>query len=496
MCVTPLIFGGCVMKHNCLSHTKQFNSRGWITIAGPAVPAMTTPVDEAGVSLANCLLDSRIVEILELQGKDKRVSTNFRGGRQISQAEMQFLLILLQRTEGSTAPLTHYAAVVREVETLQLSYPQLLSSNIPNPLGYVFDPAVSTEQDRAQLRMHIQMMPDHTQRQAADRAFETLMTSSAPKSSATQCLDLLNQLVHSGALRIDDSQRARSWSYATVNELHGSASNFSVDGGVETAAQTKVLGLVQNVRPNAEMGASLSGATETVVDPLDTIFVIMEQQNRGAAVTPLASVFDSPIGGIWMLPGDSLKLARLRDIAFLDGQFGQKRVGLTGMASQRGIIETDDSKLKPFLYRVDKLIDVRSNLIVVSYQVGSSSIKLLMPYSVTPYDAGPAVQHSSQLQSSIGLRDGAVVTFEHTDFSPLLKKSKEFMQAAAAKPPVDSHCHANRLCSTKKFKPDGTPKPKDSASCIQFPEVPIVSDTRLPSKLGWKLNSGWEKISS
>ena len=495
LCITVTVCGGCAIQQGCLAHPEEAKP-GWITITGSAIPSTTTPVEPTGESLVSCLLESKIVKILEQQ-ETRRTLSPLLDGRKLTESESNCLLALLLQAEKSSTPAIVYGPLVQEVERLQLSVPQLLPAEALT-VNYAFDAILSTVQDRTRLEMQISQIEDHNRRQNASEAYTTLVTVPSNTPQFKESMALLNQYVQSGTIVIEESQKARSWSYNTLKEFQipsqpeqsSRSENLAVTA--PSKAQNKVASLLQSPTNGARNDSPSLNYAASPVDPLDSIFVIVERHQSAVVIVALDSVFDSPVGGLWLFPGDQLKLMHLRDLRFLEGQVGDKRIGLTGMTAQRGIVETGTSQLKPFLYQVDELVDVRSNLLVVNYPIGTNVVKLLMPYSPTLYAASPSMHRLAELQSYIGLVNGAVVTLDHTDICPLLEKSREFMQEAAATQARGQQLH---LCAAKESKAKVLSTGKTRTSNTQAPEVPIVSDAcdymQQTSKATWKLAENW-----
>ncbi len=180
---------------------------------------------------------------------------------------------------------------------------------------------------------------------------------------------------------------------------------------------------------------------------------------------------------------------KLSEIHFLNGQQNKKRVGVTGLVAQQGILNTDASRLNHLLAEIDSNIDIRSNLIILNYPMGNVSAKLMLPYT------SMAVAQSSieveKLYSYIGLVDGTVVTMDHTDANSILRRSRTLMQQAAQA----RLAPASHLCTRESDRGAsslGAIKPKTDSKTLR---IPLVSDAcglvQQTGKNSWAIAENW-----
>jgi hypothetical protein len=492
-CLFPCLLSGCALQETCLTCKSEPVMIGWVTISGTTVPSTTTPVDENGKSLADCLIDSRINDVLSMQLRTKAPELSTDSFRKLTQADIARLTVTLQSLETSKAPVDQYAGMFTEVSALQLTLQDLpLNSWAEGFPHYAFDGRVSSDQDRSQLRFQLESLEDQNVFREAVRAFEILKTTNSPDKATESSLNFLSTLARDGKFRVGDDQKARAWSYKVIRDFEKSKSAriAGAADAVDAASWTTAVlsTLTDDYNSLAKDSSTVAANTGADSLPAESIFVIVEQRKQPITVLPLEDVFNSPLGSLWLFPGDHISLMRLTDIFFLNGHQGDKRIGVTGLVAQKGILKTDVNRLNQLLGEIDSTIDLRTNLIVVNYPIGKKVAKLFVPYTSS------AVAQSSnrieQLYGCIGLTDGTVVTMDHTDVTPTLKRSRLLMQQAA-----EARVSQTQLCS---LKPDQRPVnavPAKAKSQKRLPQIPVVSDActaaQKTGKDSWAIAESW-----
>ncbi len=118
-----ILFGGCALHQACVDKKHDVPQVGWVTISGTVVPATTVAVDEYGKSLADCVFESRVCDILTLQQRLRTQTPSSAAVEQLTQADTITLSSLVTRIQKLDAPALAYAEISTEVQSIQATAP-------------------------------------------------------------------------------------------------------------------------------------------------------------------------------------------------------------------------------------------------------------------------------------------------------------------------------------------------------------------------------------
>ncbi len=491
-----ILFGGCALHQACVDKKHDVPQVGWVTISGTVVPATTVAVDEYGKSLADCVFESRVCDILTLQQRLRTQTPSSAAVEQLTQADTITLSSLVTRIQKLDAPALAYAEISTEVQSIQATAPgfRLPGTWLDGFPHYAFDSLTATEQDQAQLRFQLESLADPGMHASAVRAYQTLRASEATDAAKTDSLRYLSSLARDRKFRVSDDQMAKAWTYKLIIDIEKSK-RARVNGDTNVADVASVTSsAIASLYSNASGAVATDVSLAVNADDEDryfenSIMVLVERSNKSITMLPLDQMFHSPLGSLWLFPGDHINLMKLSEIHFLNGQQNKKRVGVTGLVAQQGILNTDASRLNHLLAEIDSNIDIRSNLIILNYPMGNVSAKLMLPYT------SMAVAQSSieveKLYSYIGLVDGTVVTMDHTDANSILRRSRTLMQQAAQA----RLAPASHLCTRESDRGAsslGAIKPKTDSKTLR---IPLVSDAcglvQQTGKNSWAIAENW-----
>jgi hypothetical protein len=417
---------GCALKKDVYTHLHHNSDVGWITITGTVIPTSTIAVDSHGKRLVDVIIESRALEL----SKENEASVNPDGSdiaytselTRSDQAKLKAITELDadERDLGDT-----YRALAEEAIRIQKTMPSLstgdeLDKGFPD---YVFDPETSTPNDRLQLFIQIHQINDADLFQSAMAAYDSLTDSRATEEQLLESRNVLTELAQDGKLNLKPEQKARAWSYQQAS---------SIASRTEKRKQTDAEPSSEQEDYNSPFAAKPQSSNAAFRNSLSSgIFVTIHHESDPKIIIPLDQVMVSPLGSLWLTAGDVVELVKANEIAFFEGQIGEKQVGLTGYVQEQGILKTRSQRLSSLFPEITLNPERRSNLIVVTYPIGKSTAKLLLPFDSSNEKTYQTFNQMQSTYQQIGLIEGTVVTFDSTETNPFILRSRQRIQDAA-----------------------------------------------------------------
>jgi hypothetical protein len=421
----PLSFG-CALKKEGHAHLHHNSDVGWITITGTVIPTSTIAVDSHGKRLVDVIIESRALEL----AKENEASVNLHEPGTAYTSELtksdQAKLKAITELDADERDLGDtYRALSEEAIRIQKTMPNLstgdeLDKGFPD---YAFDPETSTPNDRLQLFIQIHQIDDPNLFQFAIAAYDSLSESKATEKQLLESRNVLTKLAQDGKLNLKPEQKARAWSYQQAS---------SIATRTEKRKQTEAEPSLEQEDYNSPFAAKSQSSNAAFRNSLSSgIFVTIHHENDPLIIVPLDQVTVSPLGSLWLTAGDVVELVKANEIAFFQGQIGEKQIGLTGHVQEQGILKTRSQKLTSLFPEISLSPDRRSNLIVVTYPIGRSTAKLLLPFDSGNEKTYPTFNQMQSTYQQIGLIEGTVVTFDSTETNPFILRSRQRIQDSA-----------------------------------------------------------------
>lgn len=162
----------------------------------------------------------------------------------------------------------------------------------------------------------------------------------------------------------------------------------------------------------------------------DSVVVLVMRNQGNLIAIPWYGVFHSPMGGLWLETGEQVILVRLDELPFVQTTFGDKRVALTGLITESGLLETDQLTVGATIADFAEMVDARTNLVKVTQVIEDLTIQVYFPVrSILARNSSdvPVLE----MLDRWGVYDGSVIEFDQLQTSPVIRHSNERRQQAA-----------------------------------------------------------------
>lgn len=429
-----------------------------IPIHSSMFPSCAVTVGEKGMSLADCLRDSKALKYLE--NRKKLLEKSSTSQIPLTNHELESINTVLESSSSKNLSLDSLDSLAAETNNLFLKNPTL---NIPKGWAqgfphYILEPTEISVNDERNFLHAIDTIDDPYLKQKTKEDIDRFFHPKTSDKAKKEILENISVMASDGIIKVSRPQQIKSWCFVILNhsisakqkqseedsqskqndqkgekeksEKDDAASGVIVSGTKPKTqtekTQTSRSPIItpdhflneranpteetnRQTSPNAKRLNSASRSRSATSS--ETMMIVIQEYNGEVTILPLDLVFQSPIGDLSVFHGDRINIVPFSELPFANKVGGQKKVGILGMAAKKGVVDSQAVSLWSFLLQQRANMDYRVDLVSVTTTNPNNSVNAILPFDMKTLPEATQAKLQA-LVKNWGLENGAVVSFQ------------------------------------------------------------------------------------